>query len=191
MSDASNDEGIFMRFFSVEWLSLDDDAEVERVINDYNHLLVGLPGMVGQKIRDFCNAHSAHDALLDRLEVDLSSSIVQLDLVAGDNQAGHRLLRLRYANACIVGSSFEELADTLDRRSTVVRYDEFEALGCCIASQRYVHRFLLWPMARKEFGIEFGDFELTVKPIERRCFETYGQTFVVVQTSQGGAAGGS
>lgn len=167
-----------MRFFSVEWLSLNDEVDVDRVISEYNEFLAGLSGKVGEKIREFRNAHCIHDSLLDRLKVDTLRNVVEFDVVAGDNRQGYSLLGFRYIGARIVTCSVEDVAEALDRRSSVVHYDEFDVVQDGNSSSKYVHRFLLWPTIRKEFGIEFHDFGFSVKPLDRRRYETYGETFI-------------
>lgn len=168
-----------MRFFSADWHALDDDTETRRVVAAYNAFLSGLDEAVGQKIRNFVNTQSAHDALLDRLEVDSSRRVIQFDLVAGDKQAGYSHLRLRYADARLVVRSLASLSNALDSRSSFLLYDEFDVADGISLPAKYVHRFLLWPLDRGEFGIEFGDFELVVTPLENRCYETYGETLVL------------
>lgn len=172
-----------MRFFSTDWLELEDEAESQRVIDEYDVFVSGLVGPVGWKIRDFINAHSVHDALLDRLEIDTHRDVIQFDLVAGDSQVGYFHLRLRYVDARVVGLSNSELSDILDSRSSVVRYDEFDLVDSSDPPGKHMHRFLLWPATRREFGIEFGDFDLTTTPLQDRRYENYGESFVVVERS--------
>lgn len=169
-----------MRFFSADWHALDDHGEVQRVIASYNAFLSELDGAVGQKIRDFVNTHGTNDALLDRLEIDSSRRVIQFDLVAGDNQAGYFHLRLRYADARLVTTSMESLSNALDSRSSVLLYDEFDVVDGASLPAKCVHRFLLWPRDRKEFEIEFTDFDLVVTPLKDRCYENHGETLVVV-----------
>lgn len=169
-----------MRFFSADWHAFDDEIKTQRVVAAYNAFLSGLGGAVGQKIRNFVNTHSAHDALLDRLEVDANRRVIQFDLVAGDNQVGYFHLRLRYAGARLVTTSMENLSNALDSRRSVLLYDEFDVVDGASLPAKYIHRFLLWPRDRKEFEIVFMDFDLVVIPLKVRCYENHGETLVVV-----------
>jgi hypothetical protein len=168
-----------VRFFSANWFAsddeaVDDDMAADRVLQAYKCFLDGLQGPVGKKIRDFSNAHSLHDGLLDRLAMVDSS--VQLGLIIGDLQVGYSHLCLRYRDARLLVRSTDEMREALDSEHTEVLYDEFDVLDATVP-HTYVHRFLLWPDERSEFGIAFRDFEVTVSPLEGRERVSRGERF--------------
>jgi hypothetical protein len=160
-----------MRFFSHEWSTI-DDIEADLVFIQYKNLVSTISNTYKLPITRFVEECDLRGALVDMFSILSIRNTLRLDLIAGDVQSGYFLLSILYS-----GSSFdyigEDLAATLDSRTTRVRFDEFDLDNKGVPH----HRLLMWPRDRGEIDIQFSGIEWSKRMLPDRCYQNFGEVF--------------
>jgi hypothetical protein len=168
-----------MRFFTKAWHSGDmSDERADDVRAAYQSHLASILPELPNAFRSFVQTVSIHDALVRAVRLNRDAAVLELELRAGDQQAGYFDLCIRYCGVQL----------DVDSRvlAKIAEDDEFEALydeADLAAGAGYEHRWLWWPY--QEVNIRFTEFEYAVTPSPSRSFDRVANPFVEIVAHAG------
>lgn len=143
-----------MKFFTEAWMSGDmsPDEEVAVPVLYRQHIGKILPSLFGP-VRTLATELNLHDALFQRVTIDLATDSLTSLLRCGDLQVGYFDLELRYGDVGVNSLDLSTLGAIVADPETEVLYDEVD-----LAERGYAHSFLFSP--HRETTIEFRTLSL-------------------------------
>ena len=166
-----------MRFLTRDWhagkLPDDEGEDISAAYRAHrSSVLANLP----VAFREFVQTVDIHDALVREIRLDRMRGTLELELRAGDLQAGYFDLVIRYA-----GIDLRTLDTTV--LASIGRETRAEALyheADLAPGELYEHRWLWWPY--QDLDIRFRAFDFVVVPRPDRAFERSSDAFVEIRS---------
>ena len=155
-----------MKYFTKEWASGKlDDVRHERARSDYWKRLNEISDEMPAPLKKLSNSISLHDALINRVSIDRTQSLLIVNLVAGDVQEGYFNLTLTYHDVQWEQLDLKKLSSAARDRRTELLYDEIDVLK----SGRFSHNILMSGdyEGDKYFDLEFLFSEVDVSRSRR------------------------
>jgi hypothetical protein len=141
-----------MKFFTEAWMRGDGPSNAQALYEA--HISAMSRPLPQDAMRLVHGEVNLHDGVLRRVE--WSSSGLELQVRAGDLQAGYFDALLSYGRALADVEDEKFLRESVGRRDVEILYDEFDTSE----TGGWVHRLLYWP--RREVRVRFETFVVTV-----------------------------
>ena len=126
--------------------------------------------------REFAETVDIHDALVREIRLDRQRSTLEIDLRAGDLQAGYFDLAIRYSGVDLQALDTSVLASISRDTQAEALYHEVDVA----TTESYEHRWLWWPY--QDLDIRFRAFDFLIEPRPDRAFERSAAGFVDIRS---------
>jgi len=155
-----------VRFFTRAWHAGEtSDEEATAVAEAYREHRASVQPKLPERLGTFVETIDIHDARVREIRLDASTATLQVDLRAGDLQAGYFDLGIRYGGVDLAALDRTMLASIAQDPHAEALYDEVDVTP----GGWYEHRWLWWPY--RDLDVRFRSFDFAVEPRPDRSFE--------------------